>query len=74
MFTEDNKALVRRFYEESNKGIEAAMAAVEEYCAPDYVWHSPSPGVFPDVDRAGMQGAVLRGGDQQQSGRQSYEP
>jgi predicted ester cyclase len=31
------------------------MAAIEEYCAPDYVWHSPSPGVFPDLDRAGMK-------------------
>ena len=55
MSIEENKAVVRRFYEEWNKGLEAGMAAIEEYCAPDYVWHSPSPGVFPDLDRAGMK-------------------
>src|SRR5437763_2855473 len=55
MSTEENKAVVRRFYEEWNKGQEAAMAAIEEYCAPDYVWHSPSPGVFPDLDLASMK-------------------
>ena len=56
MSTEQNKAVVRRYYEEGNKGKEAAMTALEElYAAPDYVWHSPSPGVFPDLDRAGMK-------------------
>ena len=56
MSTEENKAVVRRFYEAFYKGKEAAMTALEElYAAPDYVWHSPSPGVFPDLDRAGMK-------------------
>jgi steroid delta-isomerase-like uncharacterized protein len=32
------------------------MAAVEELCAPDYVWHGT--GVFPDMDRAGMKQMV----------------
>ena len=55
MSTEENKAVVRRYVEEFNKGKEAGMAALEELYAPDYVWHSPSPGVFPDLDRAGMK-------------------
>jgi predicted ester cyclase len=54
MSTEVNKAVVRRFYEECNKGKEAAMTAMEElYAAPSYVWHGP--GVFPDLDRTGMK-------------------
>jgi steroid delta-isomerase-like uncharacterized protein len=54
MSVEENKAVVRRFYEAFNKGQEAAMAALEElYAAPAYVWHGP--GVFPDLDRAGMK-------------------
>ena len=53
MSTEENKAVVRRAYEEFNKGQEAAMAAMEELCAPDYVWHGT--GVWPDMDLAGMK-------------------
>jgi ketosteroid isomerase-like protein len=54
MSTEEKKAVVRRFYEELNKGKEAAMTAMEElYAAPAYVWHGP--GVFPDLDRTGMK-------------------
>ena len=54
MSTEENKALVRRAFEAVNKGQEAAMAALEElYAASAYVWHGP--GVFPDLDRAGMK-------------------
>ncbi len=42
MSTEENKAMVRRFYEAYNKGQEAAMAALEGLYAPDYVYHGPS--------------------------------
>jgi steroid delta-isomerase-like uncharacterized protein len=41
MSTEDNKALYRRYFEAMNKGQEAFMAAMDELCAPDYVWHGP---------------------------------
>ena len=51
MSTEENKAVVRRFYEECNKG---NMAALEElYAAPNYVWHGT--GVFRDMDLAGSK-------------------
>ena len=56
MSTEENKAVVRRMFEESSKGQEAAMAAMEELCAPDYVWHGT--GVWPDMDLAGMKQAL----------------
>ena len=56
MSTEANKAVVRRMFEESSKGQEAAMAAMEELCAPDYVWHGT--GVWPDMDLAGMKQAL----------------
>ena len=50
MSTEENKALVRRMLEAFNKGQESCMAALEELCAPDYVYHGP--GVFGDMDLA----------------------
>jgi steroid delta-isomerase-like uncharacterized protein len=53
MSTEVNKALIRRAYEEFNKGKEAVMAAIDELFAPDFVWHGT--GVFPDMDRAGLK-------------------
>lgn len=43
MSTEENKATVRRFTEESNQG---NVAALDELCAPNWVYHDPS---FPDV-------------------------
>ena len=39
MLTKDLKALVRRFFEEVNKGKAAFMAAVDELFAADYVEH-----------------------------------
>ena len=49
MSTEENKALVRRYFEEWNKH---KLAGVEELCAPDYVGHAPS--IFGDMDLAAM--------------------
>jgi predicted ester cyclase len=40
MSTEENKALVRRFYEEIDKG---NLEAMDELVAEDYVDHSPPP-------------------------------
>jgi steroid delta-isomerase-like uncharacterized protein len=37
------KALVRRFFEEYNKGKTATMAVIDELCAANFVWH-PSTG------------------------------
>jgi steroid delta-isomerase-like uncharacterized protein len=56
MATEENKAVIRRAYEEFNKGKEASMAAMEELYAPDYVLHGT--GVFPDMDLAAMKQLV----------------
>jgi steroid delta-isomerase-like uncharacterized protein len=44
MSSEDNKALVRRFYEEIDRG---NLAAMDELVAEDYVNHSPPP--FPGL-------------------------
>jgi steroid delta-isomerase-like uncharacterized protein len=44
MSAEDNKALVRRFYEEIDKG---NLAAMDELVAEDYIDHSPPP--FPGL-------------------------
>jgi steroid delta-isomerase-like uncharacterized protein len=48
MSTEENKALVRRFYEEWNK---QNLSIVEELVAPHWVCHGTLPGFSPD--RAG---------------------
>jgi steroid delta-isomerase-like uncharacterized protein len=48
MSIEENKAVVRRFYEEWNK---QNLSVVEELVAPHWVCHGT--GAFPDYDRAG---------------------
>jgi steroid delta-isomerase-like uncharacterized protein len=50
MSTDENKALVRRWYEEFNKH---SLAGIAEDCAPGYVVHGT--GVFPDTDLASMK-------------------
>jgi steroid delta-isomerase-like uncharacterized protein len=52
--TEANKALVRRFYEEIDKG---NLAAMDELVSEDYIDHSPPP--FPGLSpgRAGLKQA-----------------
>jgi steroid delta-isomerase-like uncharacterized protein len=53
MSTEENKAVVRRVFEEWNKGKRAAIATVDELFAPDFVFHGT--GVFPDIDLADLK-------------------
>jgi predicted ester cyclase len=54
MTTEENKALVRRFYEEIDKG---NLDAMDEFVAEDYLDHSPPP--FPGLSpgREGLKQA-----------------
>jgi len=60
MSAKEIKALVRRFFEESNKGKAAAMAVVDELCATDFVYH-------------GGGGEEIRGlKDYKQSTREGY--
>lgn len=42
---EENKALVRRWWDETNKG---NLDMIDELCAPDYVDHNP-PLLEPDT-------------------------
>ena len=53
MSAESNKALVRRFYEEIDKG---NLAAMDELVAEDYVDHNPAPFGFPS-GREGLKQA-----------------
>jgi steroid delta-isomerase-like uncharacterized protein len=50
MSTEENKALARRWFEETNK--QNYLALCEEVCARDLVWHDAPVGFSPDF--AGM--------------------
>jgi steroid delta-isomerase-like uncharacterized protein len=50
MSTEENKALVRRWYEEWNKH---SLAGIAEDCVPDYAIHGAPPGTPPGL--AGMK-------------------
>jgi steroid delta-isomerase-like uncharacterized protein len=50
MSTEENKAVVRRWYEAFNP---QNLAGVFEDCAPDFVFHGT--GVWPDMDLAGAK-------------------
>ena len=56
MSAEENKALVRRFYEEIDKG---NLAAMNELVAEDYIDHSPPP--FPGFapGREGLKGSSV---------------
>jgi predicted ester cyclase len=57
MSTEENKTLIRRVYEECNKGQEATMAVLEEHYVPNWVAHGT--GAFPDMDRATAKQMML---------------
>jgi steroid delta-isomerase-like uncharacterized protein len=49
--TEDNKALVRRFYDDLNT---LKLEAFDQYCAPDFVDHGLPPGVPRTLEGAKM--------------------
>jgi len=51
MSTEENKALLRRFYEAFNK---ERLAAMDQYCTPDYIDHTNPPGVPPTLEGTKM--------------------
>src|SRR5919199_6411058 len=53
MTPEENKALVRRFYEEIDKG---NIDAMDEFVAEDYIDHNPAPYGF-DSGRKGLKQA-----------------
>ncbi len=58
MSTEANKALVRRWWEETDKGNDAI---IDELCAPDYIDHSPPlPGMGPGSAGVRRANATLR--------------
>ena len=58
MSTEDNKALMRRFYEEVfNKG---NLDAIDELGSPDMVDHNPSPGTEPGPEGVKKEFAMMR--------------
>src|SRR5919108_486480 len=57
MSTEENKALVRRWFAETDKGNDAI---IDELCAPDYVDHSPPlPGMGSGNDAVRKANAAL---------------
>lgn len=58
MSTEENKTLVRRWFEETDKGNDAI---VDDLCAPDYVDHSPPlPGMGDGSEAVKRANAALR--------------
>ncbi len=42
--SDTNKTIVKRFFDEVNKGKSAAMAAIDVLISPDYVMHDPTTG------------------------------
>jgi predicted ester cyclase len=57
MSTEDNKALVRRFYEEFNK---KNLAVIDQFIDPNFVDHSPPPGLPADIEGAKQQFGIFQ--------------
>jgi len=49
---EDNKALIRRYFEEFDAAAQDGRGAsvLDEFVAPNFVDHSPSPGFTPDLE------------------------
>ena len=53
MSTEENKALIRRYFEAIDAACEAGNANIlDEFLAPDFVTHSPFPGTPPTREGA----------------------
>jgi len=49
---EDNKALIQRYFEEFDAAAQDGRGAsvLDEFVAPDFIDHSPSPGFTPDLE------------------------
>ncbi len=49
---EENKALIRRYFKEIDAAAQDGRGAsvLDEFVAPDYVNHNPSPGFTPDLE------------------------
>jgi predicted ester cyclase len=48
MTAEENKALIRRYFEEIDARRDASV--LDEFVAPDFIDHNPSPGFTPDLE------------------------
>jgi predicted ester cyclase len=48
MTAEENKALIRRYFEEIDARRDASV--LDEFFAPDFIDHNPSPGFTPDLE------------------------
>jgi predicted ester cyclase len=57
MSTEDNKSIVRHFYEEFNQ---KNLAVIDEFIDPHFVDHSPPPGVPADIEGAKQQFGIFQ--------------
>ena len=56
---EDNKALVRRFVDEVQSG--GNIDLIDEICSPEFVNHSPPPGIPADCEGIKILTAMFRG-------------
>jgi len=52
MTSEENKALIRRYYEEIDAAAkdERGASVLDEFIAPNFLNHDPSPGFSPDLE------------------------
>jgi steroid delta-isomerase-like uncharacterized protein len=50
--SDTNKIIVKRLFDEVNKGKNSALAAIDELVAPDYVLHDPTVGEMKGKDSA----------------------
>ena len=48
MSAEENKALVRRYFEEIDE--QRDVSVLDEFVVPDFIDHNPSPGFAPDLE------------------------
>ena len=57
--SDTNKIIVKRLFDEVNKGKNAALAAIDELVAPDYVLHDPTVGEMKGKDSVRQYMAAL---------------
>jgi predicted ester cyclase len=48
MSADENRALIRRFFEEMDARRDVSV--IDDFFAPEFVDHSPAPGLSPDID------------------------